>query len=95
MRLQDWCKANDLGHKVLLTDNIKNTGRLTRIANSEGCIVKNLDCLRMEDLAKQIVIEKIAGEGRFMPFEPVDQTYCVLLINQLLLKDAKEVLIIF
>ena len=90
MRLQDWCKANDLGHKVLLTDNIKNTGRLTRIANSEGCIVKNLDCFRMEDLAKQIVIEKIAGEGRFMPFEPVDQTYCVLLINQLLLKDAKE-----
>ena len=90
MRLAEWCEKNELGHKVLLTDDIKNTGRLTRIANSEGIVVKNLDCFLLEDLAKEIVLRKIAEDGRFVPFQMMDRSYCELLINQILSEDSKK-----
>ena len=38
MKLNEWCKKNNLGYKILLADNVKNVNRLKRIANKEGCI---------------------------------------------------------
>ena len=90
MKLQDWCNKNEWEHKVLLTDNKKNVSRLKRIVNEAGCIIKNLDDYRFEDLAKIIVIEKLVNEGIFVPFEVLETDDSALLINKLVLSETEK-----
>ncbi len=88
MKLNEWCNKNKLGYKILLADNVKNVNRLKRIANKEGCIVTNLEGCTITELAKRIVIEALAKEGKLVKVELADHDSCVLIINQLIKGDT-------
>ncbi len=88
MKLREWCNKNRLGYKILLADNGKNVNRLKRIANKEGYDVINLEGTSLTDLARRIVIEKAATEGKLIKVELADHDTCVLIINQLIKGDT-------
>ncbi len=90
MLLSQWCKKNTCGYKILLTDNIKNVNRLKRITNSGGYPVTNLEGLRMVDLARRIVIESYAQDGKLLKIEEADPDFCVLLMYKLLKDEETE-----
>ena len=90
MKLHEWCENNKFGKKILLADNVKNVNRLKRITNSGGCPVTNLEGLRMVDLARRIIIESNAQDGKLQKVEEADPDFCVLLMYKLLKDEEME-----
>ena len=84
IKLVQWLDTNRKKRKLLITEKVKEANRLVRRYNQDGTPVEWLTVTKIEELAKQIVLIKLAESGEVQKFELLSDEVCTVVVEQLL-----------
>jgi len=80
MKLIDFVKKTN-NNKLIVTDNSNDVTKMIRIANKEIGMISKVKVVTLEDLAKEIIINNFAKEGKVELIETIDNSVASYLVG--------------